>query len=202
MVEFVVGFAEADHQASLGGKALNLGAAEEFERTLVLGLRPNTGILGRNGFDVVVEDVRFGVEDLLEGGPVTGEVGDEDFDRGGGTGDADASDCFGPDVGTAVREIVASNGGDHAVFEVHASDGFGDALGFAEIGRLRVAGGDVAEGAVACAGVAEDQDGGGAAGPAFAEVGTHGGLADGVEMVAVDILAERVICVPGGQLDA
>jgi len=85
---------------------------------------------------------------------------------------------------------------------MHEGDGFGDAARFVEIRFFRAVGGDVAKAAGTGADVAEDHDGGGAAGPAFAEVGTHGGLADAVEMMAVDVAAEVVISRTCGEFDA
>ena len=51
-------------------------------------------------------------------------------------------------------------------------------------------------------GVAEDHDGGGSAGPAFAHIGALGGFADGVEAVLVDVGAEVGVDGPGGEFDA
>ncbi len=200
--EFFVGFADADHEAGFGDEVLGLGTLEEFEGAFVFGLGADFSVLRRDGFGVVVEDVGFGVEDGLEGVPFAAEIGDEDFDGGVGIFGADVADGFGPDLGAAVGEFVAVDGGDDAMLEFHEGDGFGDAAGLVEVERGRAAGGDVAEAAGAGADVAEDHDGGGAAGPAFAHVGAFGGFADGVELVVVDGLAEGGVGGAGGEFDA
>ena len=112
------------------------------------------------------------------------------------------ADGVGPDGGAAVGELVAVDGGDHAVFQFHEGDGFTDAAGLVEVEDGGASGGDVAEAAGAGADVAEDHDGGGAAGPAFAHVGAHGGFADGVEFVLVDGFAEFGVGGAGGEFDA
>lgn len=177
---FVVFFAYADHDARLGGEAGGFGAAEDFEGAVVLGLGADGAVEAADGFHVVVEDVGAGVEDELKGGGVAGEVGDEGFDAGGGTSLADGADGLGPDGGTPVGQFVAVDGSDYEVAKIQDTGGLGDAAGFIRIEVWRATGGDVAEATGAGADVAKDHEGGGAAAPAFAEVRTFGGLADGV----------------------
>jgi hypothetical protein len=64
---------------------------------------------------------------------------------------------------------------------------------------LRVAGLDRAEAAAARADVAHQHDGGSPAGPALAEVGAAGFLADGVEAALAEGLAQVGDGLPGGQ---
>jgi hypothetical protein len=99
---------------------------------------------------------------------------------------ADLLDGFGPDLCAAVVEFVAIYAGDDDVAEVHDSDGVAYSFGFVEVEFGWAACGDVAEAAGAGADVAEDHEGGGAGGPAFAHVGAFGGLADGVKAMVVD----------------
>jgi len=101
-------------------------------------------------------------------------------------------DGFGPDAGAAVGLVVAVDGGDDDVVELHEGELFGDAAGLVVIDGERFTGFDVAEAAGAGAGVAEDHDGCDAAGPALAHVGAAGFFADGEEVVLTETFAEFV----------
>ncbi len=132
------------------------------------------------------DDFWFGVDDHLEGGLVTFEVADEDFDGQIGAGFSGSQDCFCPDAGSAVGEVVAVDRGDDDVLEACAFEGLGDSSGLVFVDGSGFSGFDIAEATGAGAGVAEDHDGGDAFGPALAHVWTGGLLADGMEIVGIN----------------
>ena len=201
-VDLVFGFTQAEHHAGLADEALLFGDLKELEGAMVFGLGADGAVESRDGFDVVVEDVGFLVEDELKGIPVAAEIGDEDFDAGAGGLEANLTDGFGPDACAAVGEFIAVDAGDDSVLEVHAADCVADAAGLVEVEGWGAAGGDVAEAAASGADIAEDHERGGTGGPAFTHVGAFGGLADGVEAVFVDEVQEVEILLAGGHFHA
>jgi hypothetical protein len=165
---------------------------------MIFGLRADGGIEAWDGFEIVIEDLGFLVEDFLEGVPVAAEIGDEDFDADAGGLEADLADGVSPDGGATVGQLIAIDAGDDDVLEGHFGDRLADSAGLVEIECGRASGGDVAEAAASGADVAEDHEGGGARVPAFAHVGTHGRLADGVELFFVNEVEEAAVALAGG----
>lgn len=200
--DFVLAFADADHDGGFGDAALGLDAAEQFHRAVVAGAGPHGGVAALHGFEVVGDDGWFGVDDHLEGGFVALEVTDEDFEGHVGAGVADADDGFGPEGGAAVGEVVAVDGGDDDVLEAEASEGFGDSSGFVAVGGWGLAGLDVTKSACSGAGVAQDHDGGDASVPAFADVWACCFFADGVEAVGAHVGFGALKCLSAGHFGA
>ena len=134
---FLLFFAEAEHEAGLGGDIgmRLLGAAEEFERTLVQRALADLAVKARNGFGVVIENVRPGGKDGVEGVPISSKIGNEHFDFAAGDAAANFFDGTGKDVRAAVGLIVAIDAGDDSVTQTHSSHGFRDTEGFLFIGR-------------------------------------------------------------------
>ena len=192
-------FADAEHNAGLGDKAATLRVAEDGAGAVVAGLHADGFLQAFDGLEVVVVDVGLGVEDDIDVLHVAFEIGHQNFDRGSGAAVLDGANRHRPDGGTTVGEFIAGDTGDDAVFEIHLRHGVGDAGGFAEVELCGTASLDRAEIAGARADVAEDHHGGGAAGPAFAEVGALRALADGVQFVLVDELAGGVVAGAGRQ---
>lgn len=114
------------------------------------------------------------------------EIGDEDFDDDFGVGEADGVDGFAEVFGAAIAEVVAGDGGDDDVAEVHAASGFCDAGGFVVFEGVWFGGFDGAESAGAGAFVTGDHECGGALAPAFPAVGALCFFADGDEFEVVD----------------
>lgn len=133
-----------------------------------------------DGLHIVIKDIGLGVEDGIEEVGIAAEIWDKDFDGGVWVTVADGADGGGPDGCAAVFEVIASDGGDDGVAQLHFLDGHGDASGFAEVEFGGATGLDGAERAGAGAGIAEDHDGGGTAGPALAHIGALSALADGM----------------------
>jgi len=82
--DFLVAFADTDHNAGFGDEAGFFGAAEEGEGLLVFGLGADGGVEAGDGFEVVTEHIRLCGEDGIEGVAVAAEIGDEHFDFGFG----------------------------------------------------------------------------------------------------------------------
>jgi len=200
LFHFVQVFAEAEHQAGLGGDegARAMREGQHVERTLVARAEPDLAIEARDGLDVVVEDVGVRVHDNFHGVARALEVGDEDFDLAAWDALANGLDGEGEEFGAAVLTVVTIHAGDDGVAEAEGGAGFGDAAGFVEIDRERCAFLDRAEPAAAGADVAENHEGGGAAVPAFADVGAGGAFADGVEVEIGDEAFQFVVVFAGG----
>ena len=174
-------FTEAEHEAGFGGDVAVdhlLGFLQDGERALVLGTGADERGEAFDGFEVVIEDVRAGVHDQLESPVAVVEIGDEDFDDDVGVDLADGADGFAEVFGTAVLEVIASDGGDDDVLEVHPVGGLGDAGGFVGFEGVGLGGLDRAETAGTGALVPGDHEGGGALPPAFPTVWALGFLAD------------------------
>ena len=103
-----------------------------------------------------------------------------------------------PDGGSAVFQIVAGDGSDHGVLEVHSGDGLGHAGGLTNIEFGRSTCLNSTKGAGSGADVAQNHYRGGTARPAFAHIRTLGTLADGMQIVVVDNLAHGFVFRAGG----
>ena len=102
--------------------------------------------------------------------------------------------------GAAVRQIIAIDGGQHHVAQLHQLDGARGVLGLLRIEpAVRVAGVDRAEAAGARAHRAHEHDGGSARVPALPDVGTLGLLAHGGEAMLPDERAHGVVARTGGR---
>jgi len=202
LLDLSLSLPEAEHDAGLGDEAAGFGVLEDGAGAVVAGLDADGFLETFNGFQVVVKNVGLGVEDGVEVVELALPIGREDFDGGLGIAVADGADGGGPDGGTAIGEFVAGDGGDDAVAQAHFRDGIGDAGGFAEVEFRGAAGLDGAEITGARADVAEDHHGGGAARPAFAEVGALRALADGVEFVFVHEGADGLVAGAAGEFGA
>ncbi len=169
-MDFFAPLADADHDAGFGDSALGFDAAEEFDRAFVASSRPDGRVAASDGFQVVRDDVGFGIDDHLQCCFVAAEVTDEDFDGEVRTGIAEADDCFSPNGGSAVGHVIAIDTRDDDVLEMGSSQRVGDAAWFVEVGDGRLSGFDIAEAAVPGAGVAEDHDCGDTSFPALPHI--------------------------------
>ena len=151
----------------------------------------------------MIEDVGSRLEHCVDVRQVALEVGHQDFDGGLRIAVTDGADRGGPDAGPAVGELIAGHAGDHDVAEIHAGHGIGHPRRFAEIQLRGPSGLDGAEVARPGTDVAEDHYRGGAARPAFAKVGALRALADGMQTLAFDQLADggitRAVGQPGSE---
>lgn len=195
LLDLAGGLAVAGHERGLHDVARRVVAdlAEEVEGGFVAESPvPELRVQFPNRLDVMPENFGLGVEDGGQSFGLAEKVGYEDFHCRGGIQVVNRADGPRDVAGAAVWEVVAHNGGDDRVPESHALNGQGDVLGLAGVQRLGPPGMHAAEATVARAGVAENHDGRGSVGPAFAEVGAVGALADGVQTEIGDNLFGRV----------
>ena len=108
------------------------------------------------------------------------EVRCEHFNGAFGHAVVNGADGGCPNGGPAVFQIVAGDGSNHGVLEVHTGYGLGHAGGLTNIEFGRSTCLDSTKGAGTGADVTQNHDGGGTARPAFAHVRALGTLADGV----------------------
>ena len=115
--------------------------------------------------------------------PPAAEIGRQDFDTGRRVDRADRADRFGEMGGAPVGEIVTVDRRQDDELQGHPLRGRAHADGLQRVDRERLAVGDVAEPAGPRADVAEQQEGGGAAGETLAAVRAARLFADRVEPV-------------------
>jgi hypothetical protein len=169
-------------------------------RTVVAGLHAHRALEALHGLEVVVENVGPGVEHGVDVLQLALEVRNEHLDRGGRVAMAHGADRRGPDRGSAVGEFVAGHTGDDAVAQAHGGDCFGHAGRLAKVEFGGPPGLDRAEVAGAGADIAQDHQGGRAAGPALAKVRAFRALADGVEPVRIHELPHGLVAGAAGYL--
>src|SRR5262245_25116901 len=194
--DLVVRLAEADDDPGLRQHRVVgelLRPLEQPERLVVARLRAaHPGVQPPHGLDVVVEDVGPLREDgakrvLLD----VEEVGSQDLDRRPRHLVLQRADRRRVVAGAAVGDVVAVDGGDDDVLEVHLRGRRREPQRLERVRRrVRLAGVDVAIAACARARVSEDLEGGGPAAPALRDVRAAGLLADRVQRGAVDQLLD------------
>ena len=184
--DFLVGLAEADHQAGLGldVRVAGLELLHQVQRVLVVGARPGLLVEAGHGFHVVVEDVGQPVAEHIERDvEAAAEVGDQGFDGGARRGFADGADDIDEVLGPAVAQVVAVDAGDDDIIQLQRRHRVGQFARLVRVGRQRLAVADVAERAAPGADVAKDHEGRRAAPEAFADVRAGGFLADRVQLL-------------------
>jgi len=200
---FVTLFAETDHDAGFGEHRWIefLDALKQADGVEVSGAWTDGEIVARYGFHVVVEHIGFGGDDALQCPRLLQEIGRQDFDGGLRRSGADRPDHLLEMFGATVGQVVTVDGGNDDVGEAHLLDGLGDVLGFRHVERIRLAGGDVAEGACAGTDLAHDHEGGVFLVPAFADVRATGFFADRHELVRAHQFARLLVALGHRRLD-
>ena len=193
--DLVVGLPHADDQPRLRRHAGGLRPGQQGEAAGVAGRRAHGPLQPRHRLEVVVEDIRPGVDDRLQRVGIALEVGDEDLDAGARPASADRPDRGGEGGGAAVGKVVAGDGGHDGEGESHPVDGLGDPLGFAGVEGDGPPGVDEAEAAGAGAALAVDHEGRGAVGPALEDVRAARLLAHGDEVEVADRLLQPQVVV-------
>ena len=181
---FVPLFAEAHHEAGLGGDAGPIGArpVQQLEGARIPAARTGHAVQARHRFDVVVEDVRTRVEHGVERRLDALEVGDQHLDAARRHALTRQPDRFGEDRRAAVGQVVAIHRRDHREREAHPRHGFGHPRRFRGVELVGPSMRDRAIGARPRAHVAEDHERGRAVVPALPDVGAAGVLAHGVQL--------------------
>ena len=170
-----------------------LRAREKPEGLVVVGLRAaHLAVEPADGLDVVVEDLGPRAEHDPQGLLLDAEeVRRQHLDRCLGQLLLQRADRRRVVAGAPVGDVVAVDRGDDDVLEPHLRRRMREAQRLERVGRLgRAARVDVAVAARAGARVAEDLERRGAASPALGDVGAARLLADRVELLPVDQLAD------------
>ncbi len=185
--------AEPHHDARFGGHSGSqaLGEAEHRERAAVARLRPNRLREPLDGLEIVVEDVRAGLQHRAERGLLALEIRGQDLHPRGRRRGPHRPDGGREVPRSAVGEVVARHRRDHHVAEPHPACRFGDPRRLVGIERPRTCRVDGAEAAAAGAAGSGDHEGGGGAREALADVRTTRLLADGGESELAKHAAER-----------
>ena len=130
-LDFVQRFAQPNHDAGFGQdfgiKFFRIGEGRSSPVIVVLWL--DLFEEARHGFDIVIQYLRAGIHHDLEGFEAAFEIGDEDLDGAARVKFTDAPDDHGKDGRAAVTALIAVDGGDHRMVQVHGLDRLGDPLG-------------------------------------------------------------------------
>src|SRR5205814_1427204 len=97
--------------------------AENVEHASVPTSRATPLVEPRHGLRVVVVDVRLRVQHRVDRVLAALEVGNEYFDRAIRKPGFDLPNGFREDVGAEVGQVIAVDGGDDRVLQVHLGDG-------------------------------------------------------------------------------
>ena len=175
-----------------------LDPPQQLQRPLVFGLRPDHIVEPRDAFHVVVQDVRASFHHLGQRLPIALEIGDQHLDAASRHPLSHAANDGGENVAAAVRQIIPVHRRHHRVAQPQRGDGLDHALRFLLVHDARPSGAHGAKAATSCAGVAQQHEGGASLLPAFADVGTHGLLAHGVQAVLANQAFDFRIRLAGG----
>ena len=160
--DLVLRLAKAKHDTALGHHLLAArlrevtGTPEEIERETVLRTGADHRGEALHGLKVVVEDMGGRIDDNAEGIILAVEIRGQDLDDDRGIHVADRLDGAGEMLRPAVGNVVAGDGGDHDMLELHPSHGLGDALGLVMLERERLCRVDGTESAGAGAAISGD----------------------------------------------
>jgi hypothetical protein len=163
---------------------------------LIICLGPDSAVQPRDGFHVVIENVRRGIEHACDGIQITAKIRRQNLDARVGKGLPHLANGLAKMPRTSVRKIVAIDRGDHHITQFPACGGAGNIGGFAAIEReflfVRRAFRNRAESAAARAEIAENHERRCPAMKALVHVGATRGFAHGVQIQAPDLRFERV----------
>ena len=169
-----------------------LDVGQQVEAALILGPAAHLLVQPRHRLHVVVEDFRRRFQHAVDRRQIAEEVGRQHFDDGPGSL-AHGQDAAAEVVGAAVGQVVARHRGDDDVPQAQPMGRLGDAGRFVVFEVVGPALGDRAEAARPGADVAEDHEGGGAAGVTLGPIGTAGVLADRLQaQLAQQLLGEEI----------
>src|SRR6266404_54277 len=197
--QLVTALAEPEHQTALRPqrRAQMLGACEYADAALVARARPCPFVETRHRLRVVVQHVDRGAYDGGERRRVTAKIRNQYLDGASRDAGADLPRRLREVRGTAIRQVVAVDGGDDDVPQPETRHGVGHARRLIRIDGERTAVTDGAEAAIARAGVAEQHEGRGVVRPALADVRALRFLAHRVQTKIADDRARARHCVTG-----
>ncbi len=200
---FLVGFAQAEHQARLGRHMRHhlLELLQQVQRPVVVRTWAGGLVQAQDGFEVVVEDIRRLLRGDLQGHVHTATVvRHQRLKLHARRQRADLTDAIGEVLGTAVTQVVAVHRGNHHVLQAQVGDGDGQVLRLVHIQWLGPAVADVTERAATGTDVTHDHESRGAAREALAQVRAGCLFADTVQLVLAQQLLDAVYL--GGNRDA
>src|SRR3569832_296047 len=178
--------AEPPPEAGFGGnvRMRGLETPQQRERARVIGAGPHGLVQTRLALVFVFEHVgRRIAHDRERDIDTSTKVGHQHFDLGLRRVFTHGGDTGLEVTGAAIAEIVAIDGGDHHVYEIHRGDGACEIARLLRIECMRPAVRDVAERTAPRADVAHDHEGRRAVTEALAEIGTRGLFALRVQTV-------------------
>ena len=179
-------FTETEHQSRLGGylRMRGLEVADQVERMLIVGARSGLPIQARNGFQVVIENIRRAdVHQFQRDLHAAAEIRHQDFDPDAGAFFADRADAVNEMFGPAVAQVVAIHRGYYYIAQFHVMDGLRQVLRFLLVQRRRPAVTDIAKRAAPRADVAHDHECCRSVAKTFGEIGATGFLAYRVQVL-------------------
>ena len=196
--------AEPEHDSAFGEdqRIVALDLVQQAQRGIVTRTGTDRRVKPRDGFQVVVIDVRsgrdYGFDRFTH---LAAKVRGEDFDcRVGGIG-PQCLDHLDELPGPAIGQVIAVNRGDHDMLKPQLGSRQCDVFRFERIDGARHPGLDVAERTGAGADVTQDHHCGVLFGPAFADIGASRFFAYGIELQVAHQLAGFAIALAGRSLD-
>src|SRR5688500_2719515 len=197
--DFIVGFAQPDHQAGLGWQ-LGVQPLEVFQEAKgmqIVASRARLAVQARYGFQVVVQDVgRRRGQDFQRDVQAAPEVGDQDLEPRARRSLAYLRDAVDEMPRAGILEVVAVHAGDDDIGQIEPGYRLGQVARLLGVGGERPAVRHVAERAAPGADVAEDHEGRRALAEALGDVRTRSFLAHRVQAVrpqdVLDLVEARV----------
>ena len=117
LTDFFRRLAQPHHQPRLGQhvRAKTASRTQHVERLAVIRLRPHAPVQPRNGFHIVIEDMRRGVEHARDGFQIAAEIRRQNFYASFRQRAPHFANRLAKCTRTAIRQIVAIHAGDHHV---------------------------------------------------------------------------------------
>ena len=157
---------------------------QQLQRPVVIRARTHLTIEARYVFEVVVEDVRRGHRQNIQGAiHAAAEIRDQRFDFNRRVFLANGADAVGKMLCAAITQVVTVYRGDYDIAQTHIGDSLRQLLWLVCIWRDRASMRDVAERATAGTDRAEDHKGRGTVVEALCKVRAGGLFAHGVQAV-------------------
>ena len=156
------------------------GWGQQVQGSQVTSAGPDCAIEAWNGFCVVVQNVRFGIEHDTEWLFETLKIRDQDFDATPRSEQANLANRFGKDFCATNIVVVTIDAGYNGMFDPEGRDRLGHTGGLFIIDRLRLSLGYSTETAAPGADVAQQHESGRLVIPAFAYIRTLSGFTHGV----------------------
>lgn len=198
--DFLIGLAQANHEACLGLVASTGHGLQHTEAAVVAGHTAHRRGQSAHGLHVVPHHMGLGGKHLTDELLAPHEIGDEQFDAGVGTQHLDRLDGLHPVAGSQVGQVVAVDRCEDGIAQSQRLHRLGHAPRLIGVEGGGATGAGVAESAPAGADVAADHQRRGACRPALRPVGAEPRGADGVEVVASENIGGFTGFSPAGQV--